>query len=263
MRKRQVSIATLIASKPKRPEVLFRALSTATSQERTPNQLVLVFDRVWPQPSELTTIRSLLAPLNAVIISNLRSPGAAGTWNTGLQYLFQRNFDGYVAILDDDDEWDTDHLLQCETACQGGEAEVVLSGLRLVKDGVELPREPLSSVCRDDFLAGNPGWQGSNTFAKLHTLMRVNGFTDGMPSTNDRDLAVRLLSLPDLKVAFTHRMTSTWHIDSQEDALSSPGSSQKRDGLTQFLSMHGHLMTPEILANFKSRSRNIFGIELP
>lgn len=61
--------------------------------------------------------------------------------------------------------------------------------------------------------------------------MRVNGFTDGMPSTNDRDLAVRLLSLPDLKVAFaSHRMTSTWHIDSQEDALSSPGSSQKRDG---------------------------------
>lgn len=263
MEKRQVSIAALVASKPKRPEVLYRALSTAVSQERPPNQLVLVFDRRWPESSELMTISSLLAPLDAAVISNTQSPGAAGTWNTGLQYLVQKGFDGYVAILDDDDEWDIDHLYQCEMAAQNKDADVVLSGLRLVKDGMELPREPLSSVCRDDFLAGNPGWQGSNTFVKLDALMRVNGFTDGMPSTNDRDLAVRLLSLPDVKVAFTHCMTSTWHIDSQEDALSRPGSSQKRDGLLQFLRMHGHLMTPEILANFKSRSRKLFGIEIP
>ena len=263
MKKRQISIATLVASKPKRPEVLYRALSTAVAQERTPNQLVLVFDRSWPEPSELMTIRRLLAPLDVAIIRNLQSPGAAGTWNTGLQYLVQKGFDGYVAILDDDDEWDKDHLLRCEMACQDADAEVVISGLRLVKDGVELPHEPLVSVCRDDFLAGNPGWQGSNTFVKLHTLMRVNGFTNGMPSTNDRDLAVRLLSLPDLKVAFTQCMTSTWHIDSQEDALSNPGSVQKRDGLIQFLDMHGHLMTPEIFANFRRRAKNIFGIEIP
>ncbi|WP_219846443.1 hypothetical protein, partial [Burkholderia multivorans] len=160
-------------------------------------------------------------------------------------------------------QWDPDHLSQCERAGARGGADVVLSGLRVMKDGVEIPRAPLSSVTVDDFLAGNPGWQGSNTFVKLEALMRVGGFTDGLPSTNDRDLAVRLLGLPDLKVAFTHRMTATWHIDSQADALSRPGSPEKRAGLLQFLAMHGHLMSPDVMTRFKARARDLFGVDMP
>lgn len=258
-----VQIATLIASKPGRSELLLRAVSTVVGQQRRPDRLILVADRSPTASNVIGMMQSTFRFPGLVTLTNQHSMGAAGTWNTGLAWLQERRFNGYVAILDDDDEWDPDHLSQCEQAGAQGDADVVLSGLRVMKDGVEIPRLPLSSVARDDFLAGNPGWQGSNTFVKLEALMRVGGFTDGLPSTNDRDLAVRLLGLPDLKVAFTHRMTATWHIDSQADALSRPGSPEKRAGLLQFLAMHGHLMSPEVMTRFKARARDLFGVDMP
>jgi Glycosyl transferase family 2 len=259
----QTPIATLIASRPKHSDLLRRALTSVTQQQRLPDFLLLTFDSRLPDPGVLDDSTSHSLIKEAVVLRNQCRPGAAGAWNTGLLWLQAHGFEGYVAILDDDDEWDPDHLSQCELAGTLDDADVVLSGLRVMKDGVEIPRSPLSSVSRDDFLAGNPGWQGSNTFVKLDALMRVGGFTDGLPSTNDRDLAVRLLGLPDLKVAFTHRMTATWHIDSQADALSRPGSPQKRAGLLQFLAMHGHLMSPDVMTKFKSRARDLFSVDLP
>jgi glycosyltransferase involved in cell wall biosynthesis len=194
---------------------------------------------------------------------NERHRGAAGAWNTGLAWLNARRFNGYVAILDDDDEWDADHLESCAKASDAGHADVVISGLRFIKDGVEQFREPLHSISRDDFLAGNPGWQGSNTFVRSRTLQRVGGFTDGLPSTNDRDLAVRLLGLPDLSVAFTGRMTASWHLRSESDSVSRPGSPEKRAGLRQFFQMHGHLMSLKVEARFRQRARDLFEVEVP
>lgn len=263
MASQPLPIATLIASKPKRPELLLRALASVGVQNRRPDLVVIVFDRRLPSSSELEVLAATFSRSGAVILLNQRTQGAAGAWNTGLTWLQDRAFGGYVALLDDDDEWDPDHLSECESASDQSLADVVLSGLRLIKDGVEQPRLPLSAVNREDFLAGNPGWQGSNTYVKLGTLMRVGGFTDGLPSTNDRDLAVRILSLPELQIGFTHRMTATWHIDSQADSLSRPGSAAKRDGLLQFLAMHGHLMTPEIMVRFRTRARELFGVEVP
>jgi len=263
MASQPLPIATLIASKPKSPELLLRALASVSVQDRRSDLLVIVFDRRLPCPSEFELLADTFLRSRAVILLNQRAPGAAGAWNTGLIWLQQSAFSGYVALLDDDDEWDPDHLWECERASGQGAADVVLSGLRLIKDGVEQPRFPLSAVNREDFLVGNPGWQGSNTFVKLETMMRVGGFTDGMPSTNDRDLAVRILSLPELRIGFTHRMTATWHIDSQADSLSRPGSAAKRDGLFQFLSMHGHLMTPEIMGRFRTRAMELFRVEVP
>ena len=130
-----------------------------------------------------------------------------------------------------------------------------------MRKGAELPRQPLLSVERDDFLAGNPGWQGSNTFVRLSTLMRVGGFWNGLPSTNDRDLAVRLLSLPDLSVTFTGRMTATWYLDTQPDALSRRGGPEKRAGLQMFLQRHGHLMSDAVRNRFLMRARDLFGVE--
>lgn len=262
MTARRTPIATLIASKPTRASLLRRALCSIAAQHRQPDQVIVVLDGQYSAPDVSDVEKSHLSAQGAVVLSNRLRPGAAGAWNTGLLWLQERHFSGYVAMLDDEDEWDADHLDQCEQQSGQGDADVVLSGLRVMKDGIEIERAPLSSVTRDDFLVGNPGWQGSNTFVKLSTLMRVGGFTDGLPSTNDRDLAVRLLGLPDLKVAYTRRMTATWHIDSQGDALSRPGSPEKHAGLHQFWTMHGHLMSPEVLIRFHARARDLFGFDM-
>lgn len=111
-----IPIATLIASKPKNPDLLRRALISVIQQYRRPDLLLLAFDRRLPEPGALDGVISNPFINGVVVLRNERMQGAAGTWNTGLSWLQEQGFDGYVAILDDDDEWDPDHLSQCERA---------------------------------------------------------------------------------------------------------------------------------------------------
>ena len=192
---------------------------------------------------------------------NDRTPGVAGTWNAGLAFIAQHWPHCYVAVLDDDDEWSPDHIEACfEAARQTGWPDVVVSGLRLCKDGVEIPRTPPADLSINDFLAGNPGWQGSNTFVSIAAMLEVGGFTEGLASTNDRDLAIRLLSRPRTRIAYTGRHTATWHIESQRQCLSTPGNPAKIKGLAQFLTLHGHRMNTEIQERFFNRALSLFGI---
>lgn len=254
-------IAVLIATRPRLTSLLDVALPCVARQTRRPDRLVIVSDRLAFSEAEQEAAQKAVDGPPIRFLCNVLPAGAAGTWNTGLHWLHKQGHAGYVAILDDDDEWDPDHLALCEQFAKDG-VDVVLSGLRAMRKGAELPRQPLLSVERDDFLAGNPGWQGSNTFVRLSTLMRVGGFWNGLPSTNDRDLAVRLLSLPDLLIAFTGRMTATWHLDAQPDALSRRGGPEKRAGLQMFLQRHGHLMSDAVRNRFLMRARDLFGLEL-
>jgi len=195
------------------------------------------------------------------IIANKLTRGVAGAWNTGLNFISRRWPACYVAMLDDDDEWDSDHIETCVgTAHQAGWPDVVVSGLRIFKDGEEIPRPPPARLQVDDFLVGNPGWQGSNTFVFIQTLLKAGMFTEGLASTNDRDLAIRILSQPQSRLAFTEKHTTTWNIDSHRTCLSSPGSAEKPRGLASFLRLHGHRMTPEIRDRFFRRAQQLFGL---
>lgn len=260
-RKTNSEIAVLIATRPRTDSLLGVALPSVSRQTRRPGRLVIVSDKRVFSEAEQAAIRMAGDGLPISFLCNVLAPGAAGTWNTGLQWLHKQGHAGFVAILDDDDEWDPGHLALCEQFARD-DVDVVLSGLRAVRKGEELPRWPLLSVDRDDFLSGNPGWQGSNTFVRLSTLMRVGGFWNGLPSTNDRDLAVRLLSLPDLSIAFTGKMTATWHLDAQPDALSRRGGPEKRAGLQMFLQRHGHLMSAAVRTRFLTRARELFGLDI-
>ena len=138
------------------------------------------------------------------MLPNIRKPGAAGSWNTGLKYLGDINFNGFVAILDDDDEWDKEHIaLNMHFARETG-AELIVSGLRRMCSGQIKPRNLPINLKDSDFLRGNPGLQGSNTFVSLKAMNRVGNFTEGLPSLNDRDLAIRLLRSP-IQVAYTNQ----------------------------------------------------------
>lgn len=257
----EVEITVLIATRPRIKSLLEVALPAVSRQIRRPDRLVIVGDMRSINEAEQSVMQKLADRLPINFLFNHFKPGAAGAWNTGLQWLHKQGCTGYVAILDDDDEWDPDHLALCEQYARD-DVDVVLSGLRVMHKGKELPRSPLLKIDRDDFLSGNPGWQGSNTFVKFSTFCRVGGFWNGLPSTNDRDLAVRILSLPERSIAFTGKMTATWHLDVQPDALSRRGGPEKRAGLQMFLQRHGHLMSDPVRARFFSRARELFGLDL-
>lgn len=251
----------LIATNPRLDMLVTRSLPSISCQVFPLRALVIVSDRRALSPLERERLRRVAPSLDIHILENTGIRGAAGSWNTGLKYIKRHWPNSYVAILDDDDTWDPGHIRIChELARREAWPDVVVSGLRIVKDGKLIPRDPPSGFEVVDFLVGNPGWQGSNTFARLDVLFKVGLFTEGLVSSNDRDLAIRILSLPESRIAYTGQHTATWYIDSQRECLSSPGSESKKTGLAQFWVMYGHNMTSEQRTAFFRRAKKLFGV---
>lgn len=204
---------------------------------------------------------AVLAPIELRVLENRRLTGAAGAWNTGLAWLLAGCFSGYVAMLDDDDSWDDDHGEVNLRCAQSIGATVVVSGLRHFLDMVEKPRPLPTSLTDRMFLTGNPGLQGSNTFVAIESLAQVGGFRDGLASCNDRDLAIRLLRLPGVRLAYTGKWTSTWHQSSARTTLSSVGSPAKLRGLRWFWQLYGAEMSAAESTDFFARAARLFKLE--
>ena len=254
-------VIALIATTPRVELLQNRALPSIQRQSHPPEAVVVVADQRRLTAEETEASVAAVPMLPSYLLANVLTRGVAGAWNTGLKFIARRWPACYVAILDDDDEWDSDHIETCfGTAHQAGWPDVVVSGLRILRDGEEIPRPPPARLHVDDFLVGNPGWQGSNTFVSIQTLLKAGMFTEGLASTNDRDLAIRILSQPRSRIAFTGKHTTTWNIDSHRTSLSSPGSAEKSRGLASFLRLHGHRMTPEIRDRFYMRAQQLFGL---
>jgi hypothetical protein len=137
--------------------------------------------------------------------------------------------------------------------------DVVISGLRICVEGQEIPRSPLKTLAVDDFLIGNPGWQGSNTFATTTKLIAAGGFRESLVSCHDRDLAIRILDLPETRISFTGQNTATWNLNTYPNALSRPGP-EKTNALRHFLALHGNRMSVEIRQRFMSRCFELFSL---
>lgn len=205
-------------------------------------------------------LRRLLPSCTITFLANHGMRGAAETWNKGIQFIKFQWSNAYVAILDDDDIWDPVHIETCEAKARlESWPDAVVSGLQMSIDGEEVLRDPLLSASVEDFLAGNPGWQGSNTFVRLDALVAAGCFTDGLRSCNDRDLAIRLLTRKGSRVVFTGRHTATWFLDATRQSLSSRRGEAKRAGLARFYELHGHRMDDEIRQRFFDRARALFG----
>lgn len=253
-------LATLIATCNRWELLTGVSLPSVRNQSLHPDWVVIVNDGEPFNLDEEDCIRSLLPDDAVVIKNNQRAHGAAGAWNTGLQEINSIAPDAYVAILDDDDVWDRDHLrINCEVATRDS-ADIVVSGLRLIIDGHEHPRPLVNKLSDRDFLVGNLGWQGSNTFVTMEALRRVGGFRDGLKSMNDRDLAIRLLRLEDVRLSYTNAWTSSWHIRSEIKSLSNRGAEAKRSGIRWFWQLYGQDMSTENVSAFFDLSLHRFGI---
>jgi len=221
-----------------------------------PELVVVVNDgRALPEPA-CAALRVAVGDQRLVVLPNSRTPGPAGAWNTALEYLAEIDFNGFVALLDDDDEWDPGHLQ--ENALRADRANIVVSGLRRVVAGAPLPRPLIGRLRVEGFLAGNPGWQGSNTFVQFGLLREAGSFREGLASLHDRDLAIRLLEHPRAVPAVVPRWTATWYLDTRS-SLSAPRSLAKLRGLRFFWSLYHGRMSEEVRGAYFRRAERLFG----
>ncbi|MFE8598744.1 glycosyltransferase family 2 protein [Archangium violaceum] len=237
------------------------ALPSIRWQTRAVDQVVVVNDGEPFDAAQEAVLRRLLEPVPLVLLENQRVRGAAGAWNTGLQHLLASYREGYVALLDDDDTWDASHVAENLRAAERERADLVISGLRLIIDGIARERALPRGLVARDFLVGNPGWQGSNTFVSRRLWAAVGGFRDGLQSLNDRDLAIRLLRVPEVRVSYTGVWTATWNLSTRGGTLSTPRAAAKISGLRWFWRLYGGEMSPQEAEAFFARARDLFAVQ--
>ncbi|MBM3853630.1 MAG: glycosyltransferase family 2 protein, partial [Verrucomicrobia bacterium] len=236
------SVAVLVAT-CNRPGLLAqRSLTAIQEQSRCPDYLVVVDDSEPPQRADNRNIVNdlRLRASRIVYLTNTRTQGASGAWNTGLEWLRRHAgppHDVIVAILDDDDEWEPDHLQVCTEAAESRSLDMVASAIvRITGEAADRTQIPPPFLDAGLFLVGNPHIQGSNLFVRLSAILEAGGFDESLPSCTDRDLCIRLADLGSVRYAALDVPSVRHHADSARPRLSSPTTDPKRRGLDRFWS---------------------------
>lgn len=147
------------------------------------------------------TLQLNLTDFPTTVLKNTRTRFMSGTgaWNTGIFEAYRLFPNGYVSILDDDDEYLPNHLTDCTSAISKSTV-AVFQRLIWQNDDTSTMRVDLTKdqLTAENFFIGNPGVQGSNMFFKTQSLVEIGGFDETLPNTTDRDLMIRFLWKNDL-----------------------------------------------------------------
>ena len=250
-------IAVLIATYNRPCLLQRRSLPSVASQKSSPSMVILVDDSDESFQEINQSIFSSLIPFswNPVYLKNSRSKGNAGAWNTGLEWIGKQDNNAWVAILDDDDAWTPQHLNNCANAIEEN-VDGIVSPLQTIVDGQSLPVKVQDNFTASDFLRGNPGWEGSNTFLRYSAFQKVRFFDEQLSCTHDRDLAIRLLSTSWFRLKSLSQTTAKHYIESDRETLTN--SPKKKIGMVQFWRKHSWRMSETDKAAFRKRAKELF-----
>ncbi len=194
------------------------------------------------------------------VIRNNRIPHMSGTgaWNTGIIHAHNLFPEGYISILDDDDEYLPNHLCECISALKTGTVAVFQRLIWLNNDKskmhIDLTEEGLTA---ENFFIGNPGVQGSNMFFKTKNLIDIDGFDETLPNTTDRDLMIRFLWKNDIenievieRIGVIHHNHSRYKVNNNLK--------RKQHGLDLFYGKFKGFFSDEAYINSLARAKTYF-----
>lgn len=261
-----IKIAAVVATKNRCAELANRSLRSIIEQTRSPDYLVVVDDS---DRRDRATNRRIVATLDipgtrVTYRENDRTPGASGAWNVALDFLHRHIKEPdniFVAILDDDDRWAPAYLEECEKTVLERNLDMVAADILRFEqsDSVPLLNSAPDCLCAADFLVGNPGIQGSNLFLRLSVLLAAGLFDEGLKSTTDRDLCIRIADLGDIRYEHLNFPLVEHFADEGRARLTRRGSISKIDGLTAFWHKYSCRMSTAQQESFKDRADRLFG----
>ena len=257
-------VAALVATYNRPGLLAQRSLTAIQRQSHTPDFLVVVDDSDPPLRADNRNIVNdlRLRGTRVVYLTNSRTRGASGAWNTGLEWLRRHAGDSrdvLVAMLDDDDQWDPEHLRICTEAAASRSLDMVAASLvRITGDAPDRQQQPPTVLDPSLFLVGNPHIQGSNLFVRLSALLEAGGFDESLPSCTDRDLCIRLADLGWVRYGAIDSPTVQHHAEATRPRLSSPTNDPKKRGLDRFWAKwHGRMSVTQRNACL-DRSEDLF-----
>ena len=256
-----------VAAQTRRPDLVVIADDSTDANYRRNEKTVAGFQK----HTGIATIHSggrkiLRNTANAITpIGGFARLGHARNRNAAVLAMLAHGCDPHhtwVAVLDDDDAWLPLHLAQAE-------AEIKHAG----KPGVDflLPafywRDPdgksrkhnLAKFDARVFLVGCTGINGSILIVRLSTLLRAGMFDEALPSCDDRDVCIRLASLPDLHHRKLLEPSAVYYNDDHRSRITQRRSAAKIEGLARFADKYRGWMSDTEFAAFNERSEKLFG----
>ncbi|WP_179348748.1 glycosyltransferase [Winogradskyella pacifica] len=237
-----------------RVKLLERALKSIHNQVRKPNFVIVVSNS---QQKNHLAEQEICKAYNVVWIKNKRTNNYSGALNTGIEYFISSNdIDDtvYFSSLDDDDEWHFDYL-DAMTSNTTNEDIVFTNLIRKDSNAASFLKLP-KQLDFHNFLYGNPGVGGSNTFVRLKTLLKAGGFDEAMVATVDRDLFVRLFQLkPKYRVLESNLVTL--HVENTRQRLTN-NLELKKESYRYFYYKYQHFMTSLDKERFFNRAKKVF-----
>ena len=262
----QIKIGVVVATQD-RPKLLSkRSIPSILGQSRPPDFLIVVDDSQLEENCKFNEhyIKSIDTDnTNVAIIRNHRTPGACGSWNTGIDWIFRQHTSPqftYVAILDDDDSWLPNYLETCINECISGNFDMVAAGIQRFESEhikpVIYPAPP--TLYADDFLVGNGGIQGSNIFIRMSAMLMAGCFDESLSSSTDRDLCIRIADLGTVTYTPIPSYLVKHYAELDRPRLTTKGSEAKLSGLTVFWMKYYGRMDSHQREQFKERAERLF-----
>ena len=194
------------------------------------------------------------------VLKNQRTQFMSGTgaWNTGIFEAYKQFPNGFVSILDDDDEYLPNHLIVCVNEIR---KDTVAVFHRLIWQNennstmnVDLTKDQLTA---ENFFIGNPGVQGSNMFFKTQSLIKIHAFDETLPNTTDRDLMIRFLWNNNLKNITVIESIGVNHYNHNKQKVNND-IKRKHKGLDLFYKKYAVHFSKEAYQKSLVRAKNFF-----
>lgn len=240
------------------------SLPSVFSQNLPPSIVYIISDSIDGLPIDsISKLNSRQIPTKTLI--NLREKNLSGAMNTTFSEMLSDGLDPtktFIAVLDDDDWWETDYLQSCYDAALVSGSDWIITGIIRHENTSEYGKYLTipDFLTEKLFLRGNPHIQGSNLFVRLSTILLAGGYDENLPTTTDRDLCLRLLALGDIKIK-TLKLHLVHHLAYGTGRLSEKGSDKKCLGLKRFYYKYRTFMNENDIKFFISRARETFGCD--
>lgn len=241
-----------------RLELLPRALKSVREQTRKPDYVYVISNSTEENYSKE---QEICDEFKVELFRNHRSENYAGALNTGVEEIVKHQGitdNIYFASLDDDDVWLPDYLKEIEASNTEDFDLIAVNYLRKSDNENLLMTIPVQ-LSENDFLKGNPGIGGSNTFVRLKTLLKAGCFDEALHSSVDRDFFVRVFQQkPKYKIIQKHLVTA--YTDKNRERLTT-NREKKIKSLQIFFYKYQHFMCDKDKQKFFQRARNYFSIK--
>ena len=267
MGSQSIEVGVLIATCDRHQMLKNRSVASVLNQTFQPDYIVVVDDSKDDKErlKNKNYIQSLQVDGARIdYLSNSRTKGASGAWNTGIFHLASicKSMDStFLAILDDDDEWTPEYISQCVDVAKDGQNDMVAADIARIKD-IHLSPSHCPAPDRlvaSDFLVGNPGIQGSNLFLKLSVMLQAGCFDEAMKSSTDRDICIRICDLGDTRYKRVRSTLVKHYAELGRKRMTTRGSRSKNEGQEYFFRKYIGRMTNKEMEGFLERAERLFG----